>query len=178
MSSTVDSTMQKWIAAGSSLNRNRVIHSHKDAPSVKDPFATYLLINAMEQGFPWHMPDNSAKLYSDWKASYSVQWFRNGSQLRAERFRQWAFSAEALQILSETGLSLNRMSGISNLEDLVEKGWEERRAIDVDIGYVAEFDRDRQTIAVPDMIARTPVVTVDGSAGPDYALTLGGEYDG
>ena len=74
-----------------------------------------------------------------YKTRYSVQFFRQGALESAERFIGWASTIYGKDKLVEMGLSLLQIHPIEEISELVSSKWEERVAVEIDIGYCQRY---------------------------------------
>ena len=97
---TLDQTLRWFVAAGSGLDRGLVIPGNSKGPRPKDAYASLLLIDDNRLSYPirYQQPnDEMTSSISYRRATYSLQFYRDGA---AERARDFCIYAE-----SENGLT-------------------------------------------------------------------------
>ena len=139
----LERSIRAYVAAGSGLASSQVIPGYTDGPAPNGLYASVLLINEAIQGIPgtiFNLSESGqglkAPVRATVRASYSVQWFREGSRDAARRFSVWASSPAGRELAAARGLTFLSVSDVRQLDDIVSDAWEERAGLDLEIGYI------------------------------------------
>ena len=157
----LEAEIRAIVAAGSGLDFDTHVLPGKDSfGAPNDLYATVLMITDPEIGTPsTTITDDGTTLEEHTtrtvSARYSVQWVRKGARDAARRFAVWRASAEGLHAVNQRNLTVLPVSGIRQLDTLVDEEWEERVGMDVDIGYLESLTQ-----------------AVDGAASTDIDIDL------
>ena len=152
----IDRTIRRYVAAGSDLEGAAVLPSKRRGPSPATVYATVLIFDDAQRGIGETTTTGTGfsrtrTTRHSRRITASVQWFRDGSGEKAERFTQWASSPDGREWARDHGLTFQECSGLRDLSAIWGDAYEERWGLDLTVDIVSEFSDDIGTVGSIDV---------------------------
>jgi len=143
----VDQAVRDYVAVGSGLSGERVLHGNSDGPAPVDAYATVLLTTSRREGraqVRYAEVGNTihATTIASFALMYQIQWYRDGAHEMAVRFRQWTESPGGVMCASQHGLYYSSCSEVVQIDSIISAEWEERAAVDLTMGHYRSLTQD------------------------------------
>lgn len=139
----IDLRARMIVSEGSGLPRNRVLVQNQDAKAPDEAYATVLPIARRLEGPATILstpstPSTDGAARGAWRATYSVQFYREGAHELAAQLALWLYSGPAQISSKRLGLTFYDTSDVRNIDAILEDDaeWEPRSSVDIEFGYL------------------------------------------
>ena len=136
--------VRKFVATGSGLDGQDVVPGEQKAPRHKDPYASVLHVTTDQlSSYPAIRTTSEGSTTTMWyQTDMSIQWYRDGAEMRALRYKTWAHSEQGLGF-TELGISVNDslvhlrvvfpLGPVRHLSVILGDTYEERVQMDISV---------------------------------------------
>ena len=154
MSKTLERKIRQYIAEGSGVLVPVVKEGFYRGPIPDDVYATVQLIIDIPEGTPAEVirvADGAQYLDVGvfHRATYDVQWHRDGAVAAAEQFVAWGGTRLGQYFALSRGFTPVRSGQIRRIDAIVSSEWEERVSLDLEVTY---WDERRYEVGCIDTI--------------------------
>ena len=148
----LEKDIRKYVSIGSGVPSERIIPAENTGPSPQNLFASLLLItnNLVGQGQTIYVSGENddghetifAYTRTQYRSSYSLQFYRKGAVAAARKFRDWAETDLAKIEEDKREFRIANQINVERISEIISDAWEERASMELMIDHAYDFKQD------------------------------------